>query len=138
MKYDEDKIPEVLKTSRTIAVVGISDKPDRDSYRVADYLARHGYEIVPVNPMLETWNGKKAFPDLRSIPGSINIDVVDIFRKPDAVPEIVKDAMTIKPRVIWMQEGIVSHEGANAAKKEGMTVIMDRCIMKEHMKLARS
>jgi predicted CoA-binding protein len=138
MSYDEDKIPEILKTTRTIAVVGISDKPDRDSYRVAEYLVRHGYDVIPVNPVIERWNGRKAYPDLKSIPGNIRIDVVDIFRKPDAVPGIIQEASEIKPRVIWMQEGVVSNEGASAAKKEGMTVVMDRCIMKEHVKMSRS
>jgi predicted CoA-binding protein len=138
MTFNEDKIPEILKTARTIAVVGISDKPDRDSYRVADYLARHGYEVIPVNPVIESWNGKKAYPDLKSIPKDIKIDVVDIFRKPEAVPGIISEARELNPVVIWMQEGVVSNEGASSAKKEGMAVIMDRCMMKEHMKMSGS
>ena len=92
---------EILKKYRDIAVVGISDKPDRASYQVSKYLMENGYNIIPVNPVLEDWEGKKVYKDVKSIEG--NVDVVDIFRKPEFVEEIVKDAKG-KARVIWMQE----------------------------------
>ncbi len=133
--YDSARIPEILKSFRKVAVVGISDKPDRDSYRVSKFLVEKGYKIYPVNPALKEWNGIRAYPDLRSIPKSEGIEIVDIFRKSEAVPEIVREAVTISPKVIWMQEGVVSNEGAEMARKNGMMVVMDHCIMKERAKL---
>ncbi len=134
-RYDEDRIPEILKNSKTIAVVGISDKPDRDSYRVSSYLQRNGFTIVPINPMISEWEGKKAYSDLVSIPGDVKVDVVDIFRKPDAVKKIVEESLQLSPKVIWMQEGVVNEEAAELAKRNSILVVMDRCMMKEHSRL---
>lgn len=133
--YDEDMIHEFLTSYRNVAVVGISDKADRDSYQVALYLKEKGYNVIPVNPKLDAWQGLKAYPDLRSIPESENVEVVDIFRKSDAVGEIVKEALPLKPKLIWMQEGVVNEEAADVAKSSGIYVVMDRCIMKEHRKM---
>lgn len=133
--YDEDKIEEVLKDQKNVAVVGISDKPERDSYRVAQYLQAKGYNIIPINPKLTDWNGIKAYPDLSSIPPDVSVDVVDIFRKSDAVLPIVKESLKIEPKVIWMQEEVVNEEAADLAKENGLVVIMNRCMMKEHKKL---
>lgn len=133
--YDEDRIPEFLRSYRNIAVVGISDKPERDSYRVASYLKSKGYSIIPINPTLETWQGIKAYPDLKSIPADVKVDVVDIFRKPEAATQIVEEAMGIKPALVWFQEGVINEEAADRAKSSGSNVVMDRCMMKEHSKL---
>ncbi|MDS0256968.1 CoA-binding protein [Thermoplasmatales archaeon AK] len=133
--YDEEKIPEILKNSKTIAVVGISDKPDRDSFRVANYLVSAGYNVIPVNPMLKSWQGRIAYPNLLEIPRTITVDVVDIFRRSEAVRPVVEEAVRIAPRVIWMQEGVVNIEAADLAKRNNMLVVMDRCMMKEHHRL---
>ena len=137
MAYDEDKIPEILHNSKNIAVVGISEKTDRDSYGVAEYLKKQGYTIIPINPGLKEWNGIKAYPDLLSVPGSMKIDVVDIFRKPDAVVPIVRDALKRKPSAIWMQEGVINNDAAEIARNAGVLVVMDRCMMKEHHKIKK-
>ena len=134
--YDEGKIPEILESVKTIAVVGISDKPERDSYSVARYLHDAGYEIVPVNPTISDWNGIKSYPDLKSLPKEKKIDLVDVFRKPDAVFPVVQEALEIKPKVLWLQEGVINEQAADLAKKGGLLVVMDRCMMKEHRKLA--
>lgn len=133
--YDEEKIPEFLKDYRNVAVVGISDRPERDSYRVALYLKNHGYNIIPINPKLDMWEGIRAYPDLKSISQQAGVEIVDIFRKSEAVPEIVRDSLQLNPKLIWMQEGVISEEAADHAKSKGISVVMDRCMMKEHEKL---
>lgn len=137
MTYDEDKIPEILDKSKNIAVVGISEKKERDSYGVSEYLKSKGFNIIPINPGLKEWNGIKAYPDLLSMPKDIKIDIVDIFRKSDAVLPIVREAIELKPSTVWMQEGVINDEAASLAKENGINVVMDRCIMKEHRKLKR-
>jgi len=114
---------------KTIAVVGISDNPERPSNFVAKFLEERGYTIIPVNPNLTEWNGKKCYPDLLSIP--IKVDVVDIFRRPEAIPPIVDEAIAIKAKVVWMQEGIVNEEAAAKARDAGIEVVMDRCMKKD-------
>lgn len=133
--YDEEKIPEILGVSKTIAVVGISDKPERDSYKVAKYLKDAGYEILPVNPVIERWDGQSVYKSLSDLPHGVSIDVVDVFRKPEAALQIVQDSLDIRPKTIWLQEGVVNEEAANLAKTRGLQVVMDRCMMKEHKKL---
>ena len=123
----------ILRTYKTVAVVGLSDRPDRDSHRVAAYLQQHGYRIVPVNPNIATVLGEPAYPGLREVP--VPVDVVDIFRKPDAVPEIVEDAIAMGARVIWMQEGIAHNAAADRARAAGLEVVMNKCMLKEHRKL---
>lgn len=125
-------IKNILTSSKTIAVVGLSDKPDRPSFEVASYLKDHGYTIIPVNPIISYWNGLKSYPDLLSIPEKV--DVVDIFRKPEFVPQIVDQALKIGAKVIWMQERIVNEEAKKTAQNAGLTVVMDHCMMKEHKK----
>lgn len=118
---------------KTIAVVGISDNPERPSNFVAKFLEERGYKIIPVNPNLTEWEGKKCYPDLLSIP--LEVDVVDIFRRPEAVPPIVDEAIAIKAKVVWMQEGIVNEEAAAKARDAGIEVVMDRCMKKEYIRL---
>ena len=125
-------VEDIIKKYRDIAVVGISDKPDRYSYQVAKFLSDRGYNIIPVNPMLTTWMGKKVYSNVHSI--DTNVDVVDIFRKPEFIEEIVKDSRG-KAKVIWMQEGIVNERAAKLANDMGMEVVMDKCMKKEYQTL---
>ncbi|MGB9663174.1 MAG: CoA-binding protein [Moorellaceae bacterium] len=118
----------------TIAVVGLSDKPDRPSYQVARYLQEQGYRIIPVNPGVAWVLGEKSYPSLKDIPPEISVDVVDIFRQPVAVPAVVEEAIQRGVKVIWMQEGISHPEAAARAREAGIEVIMDRCLKKEHMR----
>lgn len=114
----------VLTSSRIIAVVGLSPNPERPSYRVASYLKEHGYRIIPVNPMAKEVLGEISYPDLSSIP--VPVDVVDIFRRSEDVPGIVEEAIKIKARAVWMQEGIINEAAAARAREAGLLVVMDR------------
>lgn len=126
----------ILQQFRTIAVVGLSPKPDRPSHRVARYLKEQGYKIIPVNPRANEILGERCYPDLRSIPEPV--EVVDIFRRPEDVLPIVEEAIQIGAKAIWMQEGIVNEEAAALARKAGLLVVMDRCMLKELQKMAAS
>ncbi len=126
-----EEIRDILTSTRVIAVVGLSDKPDRDSYRVAEYLQRAGYRIIPVNPAVKEVLGEKSYASLRDVPEKI--DVVDVFRKPDAVQAIVEDAIAAGAKVVWMQDGIVHNEAADRARTAGLRVVMDRCVLREHV-----
>lgn len=128
-----DTEEKILNTYRTVAVVGLSPKPDRPSFRVASYLKEQGYRIIPVNPREKEILGEPCYPDLASIPEPV--DVVDIFRRPKDVLAIVKEAIKIEAKVIWMQEGIINEEAAARAKEAGLLVVMDRCMLKEHQRL---
>ncbi|MBE3587674.1 MAG: CoA-binding protein [Thermoanaerobacteraceae bacterium] len=127
-------LKDLLSNSRRIAVVGLSNKPERDSYRVAAYLKEQGYEIIPVNPTIQEVLGEKAYPDLSSIPHPV--DIVDVFRRPSEVPEIIEAARQLNPQpVIWLQLGVIHQEAAEQARSRGLTVVMDRCLMVEHRRL---
>jgi len=130
---DMEEIEGILKEGRTIAVVGLSPKPDRPSYVVARYLQAQGYRIIPVNPNTQEILGEKAYPTLLSIPEKV--DIVDIFRRPEEVPPVVEEAISTGARVVWMQEGIVNEAAAQRAKEAGLKVVMDRCLKKEHQRL---
>ncbi len=121
---------------KNIAVVGISDDPERPSHFVARFLEAHGYNVIPVNPKLIEWEGKKCYPDLLSIP--VNVDVVDIFRRSEVVPPIVDEAIKIKAKAVWMQEGIINEEAAAKAREAGIEVVMDKCMKKEYDRMKRS
>jgi hypothetical protein len=123
----------ILKTYRKVAVVGLSPKPDRPSHRVASYLKGQGYRIIPVNTYAKEILGETCYPHLSSIPEPV--DVVDIFRRPEAVLPIVEDAIKIGAKAVWMQEGVINEEAASLAKEAGLLVVMDRCMLKEHRKL---
>lgn len=129
-----EDIDAALRPGNRIAVVGLSEKPDRPSFRVAQYLQRAGFKIVPVNPNAAEILGEKSYPDLLSIPGAI--DVVDVFRKADMVEPIVDEAERIKAPLIWFQEGVVNVVAAERARRAGIRVVMDRCMLKEHLKSA--
>lgn len=128
-----DIIEKILKESKTIAVVGLSPDPTRPSYNVAHYLQAQGYRIIPVNPFVQAVLGEKSYPDLASVPETV--DVVDIFRHPRHVPAIVEAAIAKGARAVWMQEGIVHQEAAARAREAGLMVVMDCCMLKEHRRL---
>ena len=125
----------ILTTFRTVAVVGLSDKPQRDSYHVAEYLQQHGYRIIPVNPALTEVLSEKCYARLQDIPEKV--EIVDVFRKPEAVPEIVEAAIAIGAKVVWLQEGIVHNEAADTARAAGLQVVQSRCMLKEHARMKR-
>lgn len=129
-----NQIPEILQNSHTIAVVGLSAKRYRPSYGVAEYMKHAGYRIIPVNPQQTEVLGEKCYPDLDSVPDQI--DIVDIFRRSEFVPEIVEAAIRKGARVIWMQEGVVNEKAARRAEEAGLKVVMDRCILKDHRRMA--
>jgi predicted CoA-binding protein len=127
-------IGELLTKTKTIAVVGLSSNPARPSHYVASYLEQHGYRIVPVNPKYTEVLGEICYPSLRQIPDGHKIDLVNIFRRSDAVPPIVEEAIRIGAKGIWMQEGVVHSAAAERARQAGLWVVMDRCLMVEHRK----
>ena len=133
MKNEELK--EMLKNCKTVAVVGISPKEDRPSYRVAAYLQSKGYRIIPVRPDGDKILGEKVYPQLMEIPKEIEIDVVDIFRKSEEVPPIVEEAIRRGAKIVWMQEGVIRQKAGEEAERAGLKVVMDRCIKKEHQRL---
>ena len=125
-----DPIYEILHRAKTIAVVGLSDNPLRPSHGVAAYLQSHGYRIIPVNPQIREALGEKAYASLLDVPDKI--DIVDIFRRPEFVEEVVDQAIQLKVRVVWMQEEVIHDRAAEKARKAGIFVVMDRCILLEH------
>jgi len=133
MNDDIETLRRILKENHTIAVVGLSANWYRPSYFAAKYLQDHGYRIIPVNPAYEEVLGEKCYPTLLDIPD--NVDVVDIFRKPEDVPPIVENAIKIGAKVVWMQLGIVNEEAAKRAREAGLEVIMNRCMKIEHARL---
>jgi predicted CoA-binding protein len=125
-----EEIAAILKNYRVVAVVGLSPEPDRPSYRVAAYLQQHGYRIVPVNPGCTEILGEKCYPGLKDIP--FPVEIVDIFRKVEAIPAIVAEAIAIGAKVVWMQLGLVEPGAARQARDAGLEVVMDRCLKIEH------
>lgn len=127
---EPDPIADLLQRSRTIAVVGLSNRPLRPSHGVSAYMQTQGYRIIPVNPEIRGSLGEKAYPSLLDVPEKI--DIVNIFRRPEFVEAVVDQAISLKVPVIWMQEGVVHEKAAQKARQAGILVIMDRCILKEH------
>lgn len=126
-------IADIVRSSKTIAVVGLSDKPERYSYQVADYLQKHGYRIIPVNPTIDSVLGERAYPDISSIPDSITIDMVNIFRRSELVLPHVEDAVRRKGvTLIWMQEGVENDQARKLAEEHGIAVVMNACLMVSH------
>ncbi len=132
---NEEELRDVLGHSKTVAVVGISPKPDRPSYLVAAYLQSEGYRIIPVRPDGEEILGEKVYHGLAEIPKNIEIDVVDVFRKSEDVLPVVEEAIQRGAKVVWMQEGIFHSEAASRAEAAGLKVVMDRCMKKERQRL---
>ena len=140
MKRDE--IKKILSECKTIAVVGLSREPEKESYVVSEYMKKHGFRIIPVNPFADEVLGEKSYKSLLDIPAKLqkSIDIVDVFRKAEDVPSVVEQAVKLKkkhgkPCIFWMQLEIVNEQAAETAKKAGMTVIMDKCLMLEHKRL---
>lgn len=125
-----EDISDILRESKTIAIVGLSAKPSSDSYGIGTYLLQQGYTIIPINPTIKEWNGLISYADLLQVPQQI--DIVDIFRRPEIVPEIVELAIAVKAKVVWMQLGVIHHDAAKRAEDAGLRVVMDRCIGVEH------
>ena len=133
----DSQIKELLMRAKTIAVVGLTDNPLRPSHGVSAYMQEHGYRIIPVNPTIREALGEKAYASLGDIPADVKIDLVDVFRRPDAVPEIVDEALALNIPAIWLQETVVHEEAAEKAREAGVFVVMDKCILKEHRRLMR-
>ena len=123
----------ILKTSRTVAMVGLSPDEERPSFRVASYLKGQGYKVIPVNPRFAQILEETCYPNLTSIPEKV--DVVDVFRRADEIPNIVEQAIRIGAKVVWMQEGVVNELAAARARGAGLMVVMDKCMRKEHLKM---
>jgi len=130
-----DSITQLLKDSKTIAVVGLSSSPIRPSYGVAAYMQQQGYHIIPVNPTINGALGEKAVGSLAEVKEPV--DIVNIFRRPEHVGAVVNDAIRMKAKAVWMQEGVVEEQAAQRAREAGLVVVMDRCILKEHRKRFR-
>ena len=134
---DQDAaLKQILQENQVVAVVGLSPKADRPSHRIAVYLLDQGYQVVPINPAHRTVLNQTAYPQLSDIP--FTVDLVDVFRKPEYVPDIVQQAIDKKARVLWLQDGVIHHEAALAAASAGMQVVMDRCIFRDHSHFVRS
>ncbi len=130
MPGSADPITELLRKAKTIAVVGLSSNPLRPSYGVSAYLQSQGYRVIPVNPEIQDVLGEDAYPSLLDVPDQI--DIVDVFRRPEFVPEIVEQAIQRKVPAVWMQESVIHEEAAAKARQAGIFVVMDRCILQEH------
>ena len=131
---EADPIYELLSRAKTIAVVGLSDSPLRPSHGVSAYMQAAGYRIIPVNPRIPEALGEESYPSLLQIPIEMTekIDFVDVFRRPEYVDEIVEQAIRLKVPAIWLQEGVINERAAEKARKAGIFVVMDRCVLKEH------
>jgi len=125
----------ILNEYSTVAIVGISPNPRRPSCKVASYLTRHGYHVIPVNPRAKEILGKTSYPALSSIPEPV--EVVDIFRSSEELMPIVDEAIQIGAKAVWMQEGVINEEAASKARDAGLLVVMDKCMRKEHIRLTR-
>jgi predicted CoA-binding protein len=130
-----DVLRKILQENQVVAVVGLSPRQNRPSHRIASYLLEQGYQVIPVNPGHADILNQTAYPDLKQIPG--NVDLVDVFRQSVYVPEIVQQAIDKKVRVVWLQEGVVHRQAASAATSVGIKVVMDRCIYRDHKRLIR-
>lgn len=128
-------IPDLLRTAKTIAVVGLSSRVARPSHGVSEYMQKQGYRIIPVNPGEVEVLGEKAYPDLDSVPEKV--DIVNVFRRSEYVPPIVDAAIRIGAKAVWLQEGVVHEAAAEAARAAGLIVVQDRCILKEHRRMVR-
>ena len=130
---EEAEVRQALSQHKRIAVVGLSDKPHRASYGVAQYLKNHGYEIFPVNPQAEEVMGLRSYPDLASVPGPV--DIVDVFRRSEFTPAIAREAVAIGARMLWLQLGLINEEAAEIARQANMMVVQDACLKVEHSRL---
>lgn len=130
---NDEKVARILSQARTVAVVGLSDKPWRASNGVARYLQQSGYKILPVNPNIDEALGERSYARLEDIEESV--DIIDVFRRPEFVPDLVAPALRSGAKLVWMQEGVHDAESADLLRQSGVEVVMDRCLMVEHMRL---
>ncbi|TET26432.1 MAG: CoA-binding protein [Candidatus Bathyarchaeum sp.] len=142
LKLNQNNLEEILTTCKTVAIVGVSRNPSKDSYRVAEYLKKQAFYIVPINPFVDEVLGEKSYGSLLDIPAEVQetIKIVDVFRPSDDVPSIVEQGIQLKKlhgvlKVVWMQLGIVNEQAAEKARNAGLTVVMDKCMMQEHQHL---
>ncbi|GBE57401.1 hypothetical protein BMS3Abin01_00313 [bacterium BMS3Abin01] len=135
MDRESEKIARILRRSQVIAVVGASPRPERPSYLVARYLIGQGFRVIPVRPRVSEVLGRRCYPRLEDIPG--NVDIVDVFRRPEACPDVARSAAVIGAGALWLQQGIISDEAAEIAAAAGLDVVMDRCIKVAHREMAR-
>ena len=132
---DDSEIRRILASSRTVAIVGASNKPWRDSNDIMWFLIERGYRVFAVNPNYRTVLEQPCYANLKDVPEPI--DIVDVFRRPEGVPAIIRDAVSVKAKTLWLQLGVVNEEGTKLAEKHGLQVIMDRCIAVDHRRLIR-
>jgi len=130
---NDQVMKDILLSTKTIASVGLSSNPGKESYGIVQYLKSQGYRVIPVNPTADEILGEKSYPDLESVPEKI--DVVQVFRKPEDVPPVVESAIKTGAKVVWMQEGIVNEEAAQKARQAGLQVVMDACMRMTHRRL---
>lgn len=130
---NDRQLRDIFERNKVIASVGLSSNPDRPSFGVTKFLKSRGYRVIPVNPNETEVHGEKSYPDLRSIPEKI--DIVQVFRRPEAVPEIVEDAVAIEAKVVWMQDGAGNPEAARRAEEAGLTVVVDDCMLRQYDRL---
>ncbi len=135
---DPSEIKKLLDESKVIAVVGMSPNPERDSNKVGKYLMDMGYTVIPVNPTVKEIYGQKSYPDLESIPKNIKVDIVDVFRNPEASKEVIKESVNLNPRAVWLQLGAESKEAIKLALELGLNIIYGVCIMETHKKLQKN
>jgi len=135
MDNNHDIAEDVIRAARVIAVVGASPNPERPSNKVAEYLIQQGFDVIPVRPKVKEILGRPCYPSLEEIAGGV--DVVDVFRKSEACPEIARAAVAIGAKALWLQEGVINEEAAGIAREGGLQVVMDSCIMKIHQEMNR-
>ena len=135
MLPSDEALRSILSGARTIAVVGLSDRPERDSNEIARYLLSQGYRVVPVNPTVPTVLGERSYPSLSDLPPELRIDIVDVFRRSDQVPPVVDEAVVRRVPVVWMQLGVENAAAAAKARSHGITVLENSCIMVQHRRL---
>jgi predicted CoA-binding protein len=133
MTESDDQLRSILYNSKNVAVVGLSPKPERDSNSVAAYLIAAGYNVIPINPVIEEVLGLNSYASLEDVP--VPIDIVDVFRRPENIPDIARSAVAVGAKVLWTQLNIVSEEGVQIASAAGLQVVMDRCTLIEHRRL---
>jgi|HubBroStandDraft_2_1064218.scaffolds.fasta_scaffold81776_2 uncharacterized protein len=135
MEDGDARMREILTRAETVAVVGLSDKAERDSHQIAQYLQSVGYRVVPVNPVVPEVLGERSYPDLASVPSDVRVDIVDVFRRSEQVPPVVDEAIARKVPVVWLQLGVAHPEAAAKARAVGLVCYEDLCIMVQHKRL---
>lgn len=131
----DDEIKEILENNKTVAVIGMSSNPEKDAHRIPRYLKEHGYKVIPINPGATEILGEKAYKKLSDVPESVKIDIVDVFRPSEDVPNYVSDVLQRKPKVFWLQLGIENQEAEEKVASAGIQVVFDRCMKAERERL---